>query len=110
MSEETTTFENTTQGWVGAIKVRRNGDRDAVPVGPGERIELDAEEQLLTANAPRLPEDNPFIDRPFKDYDQAGDVIAEGVRPQLRECEPDQRHTPAGGREVVSALVVPETS
>src|SRR4051812_14222348 len=79
MSEETTTFENTTQGWVGAIKVRRNGDRDAVPVGPGERIELDAEEQLLTANAPRLPEHNPFVDQPFKDYDQAGDLIAEGV-------------------------------
>lgn len=93
-SEDTTLFVNTTSGNVGVIKLARNGDRDPIAVGPHERVELTLEEQELTANAPRLAENSPFVKKPYTDHDPTtGDVIAEGERAMLEEVV-EEREVP----------------
>lgn len=94
MSEAVTMFENTTAGWVGAIKLMRNGDRRAVAIEPHGRIELTEEEQQLTADAPRNAADSPFEPKEYASYDEAGEVVEQGVRPALREVT-EERETPA---------------
>lgn len=54
-------FVNTSSGWIGAVQVDHNGRAMGVSVEPGGSIFLSEEEQILTANAPRMDEDNPFI-------------------------------------------------
>lgn len=78
-------FLNQSQGYVGAVTFKRNGDEHGVAVPPGGRVWLDADEQTATANAPAHPKDNPFIAQPFTDYDvKTGDVIDTGVRAPLK--------------------------
>lgn len=78
-------FLNQTQGYVGAVRIKRNGEEVGVAVAPGGRVWLDHDEQMATANAPELPKDNPFIAQPFTDYDpKTGEVIATGVREPLK--------------------------
>jgi hypothetical protein len=46
-------FRNTTNGWIGAIKLTSRGEVQPVAVAPGDTVWLSEEEQELTANAPR---------------------------------------------------------
>lgn len=57
---EKTQFRNESGGWVGVIVIGPRGDDNGIPVEPGATVWLSEEEQILTANAPRDPEDNPF--------------------------------------------------
>lgn len=54
-------FVNTTDGWVGAVQIDHTGRAAGVSVEPGGSVFLTEEEQILTANAPRVDEDNPFV-------------------------------------------------
>lgn len=56
-------FRNATDGFVGAVVIGPKGDELGVPVEPGGTVWLSEAEQMLTANAPRRPEDNPFIEQ-----------------------------------------------
>lgn len=77
-------FRNTTDGWIGAVAFGKHGEHSGIAVEPGGTVWLTEDEQILTANAPRADEDNPFLPRPFQRRDpQTGDVLEEGVRPQL---------------------------
>lgn len=88
-------FINQTQGYIGVVKIRRTGEEYGVAVEPGGRVFLTLDEQILTAQAPRDPKDNPFVAQPFRDFDRrTGEVIAEGVRPPLVAVE-QPRQTPA---------------
>lgn len=60
MAEEVKEFRNRTDGFVGAVKIRKSGEEFGVSVAPGESVFLTADEEKATANAPRRPEDNPF--------------------------------------------------
>lgn len=54
-------FENTGAGVCGAVTIEPGGKQRAVAVKPGDSIWLTEEEQILTANAHRKAEDNPFV-------------------------------------------------
>lgn len=95
MAEQTYRFRNTTQGKVGAIKIDRRGDRRAIPVAPGDTIELTEEEQEATANAPRDPSKSPFEPQPYEARDVYGELVDSGVRAPLELVEGDERGIPA---------------
>lgn len=63
ISEVTPTrrFINPTPGWVGAVKLNARNEPEGHPVEPGGSILLTELEERLTAEAPRLPQDNPFV-------------------------------------------------
>lgn len=82
--EETHEFRNTTTGYVGAIKIDRRGERNAVALAPGETIELTVEEEEATARAHKDPADNPFTDQDYAIRDpQTNEVVESGRRPPL---------------------------
>ena len=59
-SGEQRKFVNPTPGWVGANVFGPDGKPTAVAVEPGGEVWLTPEEERMTAEAPRLPDDNPF--------------------------------------------------
>jgi hypothetical protein len=83
--EQTEIFENTTTGFLGAIKIDRRGDRRSVSIAPGERVELTKEEQEVTAEAHRDPKGNPFVEQDFEVRDMnTGELKESGRRPPLQ--------------------------
>jgi hypothetical protein len=54
-------FRNASQGHVGVITLEPGGKEKAIAVRPGHSVWLTEDEQILTANAPRQDEDNPFL-------------------------------------------------
>lgn len=67
-------FENTTQGHIGVITLDPNGKERGIAVRPGATIWLTEAEQILTANAPRRDEDNPFANGQLVLKTKASDV------------------------------------
>jgi hypothetical protein len=59
-------FENTTSGWLGVVQIDHLGKAMGISVEPGGSVFLTEEEQILTANAPRLDADNPFLNGSLK--------------------------------------------
>jgi hypothetical protein len=59
-------FINPTQGFVGANVYGPDGKPTAIAVEPGGEVWLTPEEERMTAEAPRLAQDNPFI----KEWDE----------------------------------------
>lgn len=53
-------FRNTTPGWVGVTLINGRGEANGFPVAPGDTVWLGEDEQISTANAPKLDVDNPF--------------------------------------------------
>lgn len=77
-------FRNTTDGWIGAVVLGTHGEHQGIAVEPHGVVWLSEEEQILTANAPRSDEDNPFLPRAFERRDpNTQDVVEEGIRPPL---------------------------
>jgi hypothetical protein len=77
-------FENTTEGFVGAITIDARGEHRGVAVEPHGTIELSEEEQIATANAPRHAEDSPFEEREEPEYDDEGKLLRTvKAQPQL---------------------------
>ena len=54
-------FVNPTPGWVGANIFGPDGSPTAIAVEPGGEVWLTEAEERMTAEAPRLAQDNPFI-------------------------------------------------
>ena len=54
-------FTNTSAGVCGVTIIEPGGKPKGIAVKPGDTVWLTEEEQILTANAPRKPEDNPFV-------------------------------------------------
>lgn len=52
-------FRNDSGGHCGVVVIE-NGREKALPLAPGDKVLLTAQEQILTANAPKKDEDNPF--------------------------------------------------
>lgn len=103
MAESRDEFVNCTQGWVGVHKIDRKGDESAVPVEPGARVFLTAEEQQLTAEAHRTPENSPFTEREIIHFDiRTGDVVERFVSAPLRKVEPEPK--PASRRKQTAAV------
>jgi hypothetical protein len=65
-------FVNTTSGWVGAVQIGPHGQQKGIAVEPGGSVWLTEDEQILTANAPRRDEDNPFLPRQARENDEPG--------------------------------------
>lgn len=79
-----TIFRNTTAGYVGAITISTRGEEKAVAVSPGGEIALSVEEEEATANAPRDPRDNPFLESSTDARDpETGALIEAGTKPML---------------------------
>lgn len=53
-------FINTTDGWLGVVEINHENRAIGTSVEPGGSCFLNEEEQILTANAPRMDADNPF--------------------------------------------------
>lgn len=54
-------FRNTTDGWIGVVQfVGPHREPKGTAVEPHGVVWLNEEEQILTANAPKVDEDNPF--------------------------------------------------
>ena len=53
---------NNTAGWIGVIKLNHRGEEQGDAVEPYGTVWLSEDEMILTARAPRLPEDNPFAE------------------------------------------------
>jgi hypothetical protein len=54
-------FQNQSGGYVGVVVIGVKGEDRGIAVEPDGYVWLSEEEQRLTANAPRRPEDNPFV-------------------------------------------------
>lgn len=93
-----TPFRNTTTGYVGAITYGPRGEEKAIPVGPGDLVWLSEEEQELTANCHRSPQDNPFLPRRYEVRDPNTDEVLEAGERPLLEKDTEERPT-AGGAE-----------
>jgi hypothetical protein len=96
-------FENQSGGWVGAVVIGPKGDEQGVAVEPGQTVWLSEAEQILTANAPRLAEDNPFLEKVTKVIDpESGEWVERRVTP-LVPVQRD-RFVPANDRPIPSDL------
>lgn len=100
-------YENVSGGWVG-VKIkddtRRTGYRGH-PVPPFGRVLLSEEERVATANAPRKPEDNPFVNGHLRliatDQTQAtrrpiGDGEPQAPEPEPKPPQQPEAEAPAG--------------
>jgi hypothetical protein len=73
---KTTEFVNVTQGWLGAIKINRRGEEDAVGIEPGHRIFLTDEEVEITEQSHSTRKASPFREREIVHNDMAsGEVL-----------------------------------
>lgn len=90
-------FRNETKGFVGVITLD-NGKERGVAVRPESTIWLSEAEQVLTANAPRRDEDNPFINGQLKLVTKAQDV--KNRRPLGNQVNPED--LPANGTDTDS--------
>lgn len=86
-------FRNVGKGWCHVITIDRRGEQRGIAVAQGDRILLTEEEQIATANAPRDPDNNPFI--------HGGDngLVLERVRTDVSRTN----HRPLGPEDAPSA-------
>lgn len=77
-------FVNTTQGYVGAVRITARGDEVGVAVAPGDTVWLSDDEVEATVNAPMEAKHNPFAVQDYKVYDHdTAELIEEGQRAPL---------------------------
>lgn len=67
-------FVNSSDGFIGVITIDPNGKEKAIAVRSGASVWLSESEQILTANAPRNDEDNPFTNGDLKLRTRAADI------------------------------------
>lgn len=90
-------WKNQTPNFVSAVSVNGRGDAVGVTVDPGETVWLNAEEEELTAKAPKQAEKNPFLPQPFEVRDpQTNEVIEKGERPVFVLAD-EERYVPPRG-------------
>jgi hypothetical protein len=90
-----TEFKNASDGVQGAVIMDDTGKPTGVAVRPGDSIWLTETEEILTANAPRRDEDNPFTNGSFTVLTRATEV---------------SNRRPIGSRETAQAPTPVESS
>jgi hypothetical protein len=103
-----TEFKNVSGGVQGAVIVDETGKPKGIPVSDGDSVWLTEAEEILTANAPRRAEDNPFTNGAFIVLTRASEAANRrpiGSRDEaptpverLRRTETRLRGTPATSR------------
>jgi hypothetical protein len=102
-------FRNTTDGWIGAVQISVKGEELGVAVEPGGTVWLSEAEQILTANAPRDPADNPFIPQKMQRRNPETDALEDvDVTPLVAVSE--NRYVPANERPIPADLAETDTS
>lgn len=92
-------FRNDSPGWLGVVRIGPKGEDRGASVAPGDIVWLSEAEQILTANAPRRAEDNPFIEQELAfGVDEDGKPITKRVVPLVPITE--NRYVPAGDRPI----------
>lgn len=92
-------FRNDSGGWLGVVIIGPKGDETGASVEPGGTVWLSEPEKILTANAPRRPEDNPFIEQTVQRRDPETDALVDvKVTPLVPISE--NRYVPASARPV----------
>jgi hypothetical protein len=92
-------FRNDSPGWIGVTVIGPEGRPKGKGVEPGAIEWLSEQEQILTANAPRNAEDNPFVEQKlYFGVDAEGNPIERVVTPLTPVTE--NRYVPAGSRPI----------
>lgn len=92
-------FRNDSPGWLGVVMIGPKGDDRGRSVAHGDLVWLSEAEQILTANAPRKAEDNPFVPQMMVfGVDEEGTPIQRLVTPLTPVSE--NRYVPAGDRPI----------
>lgn len=96
-------FQNMSGGHLGVVVIGPKGVETGIPVPPDGFVWLSEEEQILTANAPRSPKDNPFTEktRSYIDSD-TGEAKTETYTPLVPSSE--ERFVPSQARYVPGTL------
>jgi hypothetical protein len=61
MSEQVSEWRNTTSGHLGVVKHDEEGKKQGVSVPPNGTVLLTEKDRIATANAPKNPANNPFV-------------------------------------------------
>jgi hypothetical protein len=92
-------FQNNTGGWIGVVVIGPKGDDRGASVEPGGTVWLSEAEQRLTANAPRLAKDNPFIEQTHERRNPDHGELEEFTVTPLTPCS-EERWVPADSRPI----------
>jgi hypothetical protein len=93
-------YRNNTAGWLGVVKLDHKGEEKGDNVEPFGEVWLSDDEAVLTARAPRRPEDNPFEEQVFvKVNPETGTREEYKMRP-LTLVSTDARYVPTNERYV----------
>lgn len=102
-------FRNDTGGYIGAVQLSVKGEEMGVAVEPGGTVWLSEAEQILTANAPRDPADNPFIPQTMQRRNPETDALEDiQVTPLVPISE--NRYVPANERPIPADLAAQDAS
>lgn len=96
-------FRNEFGGWIGVVLIGPKGDEQGHAVEPGQTVWLSEPEQILTANAPRRPEDNPFVPQTVRRTNPTTGELEEYSITPLVPCAED-RFVPANARPIPADL------
>lgn len=99
-------FKNNTAGWLGVVTIDHKGEEKGVSIEPFGTIWLSEAEVILTARAPRLAEDNPFVEQTFIGINEAGAREEFQMRPLVPAAD-DARYVPTQERYVPPADSIP---
>jgi len=100
---EKTQFKNNTGGFLGVTIIGPRGDDRGIAVEPEGHVWLSEPEQRLTANAPRNPKDNPFIEQEKERIDpETGNRETYMVTPLTPVSE--ERYVPADARPIPGTM------
>lgn len=88
-------FRNDSPGVCGAVLTEPGGKPKGIAIKPGETVWMTEEDQILTANAPRKAEDNPFANGTLVLVTEPKDIanrrpIGHTERPQAEMSAEDQ--------------------
>lgn len=97
-------FRNNTDGWIGAVEINAKGEERHFSVEAGHSVWLSEDEQVILANAPRDPKDNPFMPQTHIVQDSETGARTETQVVPL-ELVNDARYVPANARPIPSQLI-----
>lgn len=93
-------YRNQTGGWLGVVVIDPKGDERGTNVEPYGTVWLSDAEVILTARAPRRPEDNPFEEQAFVVFnEESGRNENVMVRPLVPSGD-DRRYVPSMDRYI----------
>lgn len=102
-------FRNNTDGYIGVVALSVKGEPSGIPVEPQGTVWLSEDEQVLTANAPRDPADNPFIPQKLQRRNPETDALEEvEVTPLVPISE--NRYVPANDRPIPADLAAQDAA